>query len=937
MFCLSQSRFLQFAVISVLFLSLIACKQNQSSSELVDPAKPLEFTPRVQTENIDGSEAILVKFKSSTGSSSRARSLSAAGLVESASFTLVPGLTRAEPLPGFTVTQTLESLASDTSVAYAEPDYLLTTNVVPDDTDFSQQYGLNNTGQSNGSAGADISALNAWDIQIGTDVVIAVIDSGVDYTHPDLRDNIWANTAEIPNNGIDDDQNGRVDDVRGWDFSNNDNDPMDDNNHGTHVAGVIGAKGNNTSGITGINWNVKIMPLKFMNARGSGRTSAAIRALEYAVRNGAKISNNSWGGGPFSQALFDAIQSANHSGHLFVAAAGNDGTDNDRSAHYPSSFNLPNIISVAATDRNDRLASFSNFGARSVDLAAPGVNILSTIRNNAYREMSGTSMAAPFVAGVAGLLVAQNPELSVTQIKDTLLNNVDNNQSVAGRTVSGGRLNAEAALVALSSITSPQPSVPVADPVNDPLPITDPTPVTDPVLVTDPVPITNPTPVTDPVVTPPITTPVETTPVVTPEPVVTEVVITPTLTYLLLGSSAQMIASGGTAPYTWSIDDPTIAEIDSNTGMITGLALGSAIVTATDSLAASSTAYEITVLTMGISPGNLTEIKLSETVTFSADGGIAPYDWQLSDSGLVDMVVDGVDNRNITLSPNQTGSIKITLIDSVGNVAASNIIDIIIPQMVLTPGNADLYVNNSIQLGVSGGTSPYIWNSSNPTVATVDDGGLATTLRAGSTTISVTDFENQTLSLVITVNNPAVTLDRQSAVLAPGEFFILTASGGDQVYQWTSSDVNVASVDGSGQVFANASGLATITVTDGLGVSASMQVEVRQINLSGPTTLTVGDPAVQLTSSGGIVPFTWTVSNPIFASIDANGLLTANAPGTITVTATDNDGFFGTLDVVISAVPVPAPVPAPAPAPAPAPTPTPTPAPAPTPTGGHGH
>ena len=921
MLCLSKFRSIQIAVLTVLILTLIACIPGQNSNELYGSTKPLEYIPRVQTENLDDSEAILVKFKSTTGSVSRSRALSTAGLVESASFTLVPGLTRAEPLPGFTVTQTLESLATDMRVAYAEPDYLLTTNVIPDDTDFSQQYSLNNVGQFNGTAGADISALNAWDIQTGTDVVIAVIDSGVDYTHPDLRDNIWINTAEIPNNRIDDDQNGRIDDVRGWDFSNNDNDPMDDNNHGTHVAGVIGAKGNNASGITGINWNVRIMPLKFMNARGSGRTSAAIRALEYAVRNGAKISNNSWGGGPFSQALFDAIQSANNAGHIFVTAAGNDGINNDQTAHYPSSFNLPNVIAVAATDRNDRLASFSNFGARSVDLAAPGVNILSTIRNNAYREMSGTSMAAPFVAGVAGLLVAQNLELSVTQIKDVLLNNVDSIQSVAGHTVSGGRLNAEAALIALSSITPPQPSTPVTDPVIDPLPVTDPAPVTDPVLVTDPVPITNPTPVTDPVVTPPVTSPVETTPVVTPEPVVSEVVITPTLTYLLLGSSAEMTASGGTAPYTWSIDDPTIATIDANTGTITALSLGIAIVTAKDSLAASSTAYEITVLTMGISPGTLTEIALSETVTFSADGGIAPYEWQLSDSGLVDVVVDGVDNRNITLSPIQTGSIKITLIDSVGNVAASNIIEILIPPLVLTPGNADLFVNNSIQLGVSGGTSPYIWNSSNPAVATVDDGGLVTTLSAGATTVSVTDFENQTLSLVITVNNPAVTLDRQSAVLAPGEFFVLTATGGDQVYQWTSSDVNVASVDGSGQVIANASGLATITVTDGLGVSASMQVEVRQIILSGPTTLTVGDPAVQLTSTGGIGPFTWTVSDPIFASIDANGLLTANAPGTITVTVTDNDGFIGSLDIVINAVPVPVPAPAPAPAP----------------TGGHGH
>jgi len=902
MLCLLNSRFIRISLLGVSFLSLIACNQLQTDAELDGPAKPLEYTPRVQTENLDGSEAILVKFKSTIGSFSRARSLSAAGLVESASFTLVPGLTRAEPLPGFTVTQTLESLSTDSSVAYAEPDYLHSVNIIPNDIEFTEQYGLNNTGQSNGAVDADISAVSAWDIQTGTDVIIAVIDSGVDYTHPDLSENIWINTAEIPDNGIDDDRNGRVDDVRGWDFSNNDNDPMDDNNHGTHVAGVIGAKANNTIGITGINWNVKIMPLKFMNARGSGRTSSAIRALEYAIRNGAKISNNSWGGGPFSQALFDAIQSANNSGHIFVAAAGNDGANNDRRAHYPSSYNLTNIIAVAATDRNDRLASFSNFGARSVDLAAPGVSILSTIRNNAYREMSGTSMAAPFVTGVAGLLLAQNSNLSISQIKSALLDNVDNIQSATGRVVSDGRLNAESALVSISTISPPPSSTPAIDPV----------PVTNPVVT---LPVTPPLDTT-PVITPePIATP---EPVVTPEPIVTEIVITPNFSYLVVGTTAQLTATGGTEPYTWSIDDPTIAEIDVNTGLITGLSLGNAVVTATDSLAASSTAYEISVITMGVSPASVTRIGLSETVTFSANGGIAPYEWRLSDSGLVDVVVEGADSSNIVLSPIQTGSFKITLIDSVGNVAASEIIDIVIPPLVLTPGNADLFVNNSIQLGITGGTSPYIWNSSNPAVASVDDGGLVTTLSAGSTTVSVTDFENQTLSLVITVNNLAVTINKQSAILSPGDLLVLTASGGDQVYQWASSNANTASIDANGQVIANASGFATMTVTDGLGVSATMEIEVRQVTLTGPTTLTLADPTAQLSSIGGVGPFIWSVSDISVATVDATGLLTAFSAGAVTVTVTDNDGFVGSLHIVISeavVTPVPAPVPAPTPTP----------------------
>ncbi|MFZ3091916.1 MAG: S8 family serine peptidase [Nitrospirota bacterium] len=279
---------------------------------------------------------------------------------------------------------------NDPDVEYAEPNYILRALLTPNDTSFSQLWGLHNTAQpvngTSGTSDADIDAPEAWDITTGSSsVVVAVIDSGVAITnnistgHPDLTVNRWVNAGETCVNGVDDDGNGRIDDCYGWDFVDNDNDPMDYNSHGTHVAGTIGAVGNNGSGITGVNWSVRIMPLRFLGATGSGSTADAISAVSYAVTKGARVINASFGGGSYSQAMYDAINNARSNNVLFVAAAGNDGTNNDTTPAYPASYNLDNIISVAATDQNDALASFSNRGATSVDLAAPGVNIYSTV------------------------------------------------------------------------------------------------------------------------------------------------------------------------------------------------------------------------------------------------------------------------------------------------------------------------------------------------------------------------------------------------------------------------------------------------------------------------------------------------------------------------------------------------------------------------------
>ena len=342
-------------------------------------------------------------------------------------------------------------------IRYAEPDRIVRAPArIPNDPRFSELWGMHNTGQQGGVADADIDAPEAWDLFRGSsNVVVAVLDTGVDYTHPDLAANMWVNPGEIPNNGIDDDGNGWIDDVYGIDTYNNDSNPMDDHGHGTHVAGTLGAVGDNGIGVVGVNWNVQIMALKIGGGAGLP-LSAQIRGIDYMVmmktRYGINIvaSNNSYGGPGYSQAEYDAIRASNDAGIMFVAAAGNGGwdligDDNDRMPEYPASYDLPGIIAVAATDRNDRLASFSNYGRTSVDLAAPGVEILSTVPPSlygvSYETWDGTSMATPHVTGAVALGMAFEPSASLAEIKQLLLGSVDVLPDLQGRTVTGGRLN----------------------------------------------------------------------------------------------------------------------------------------------------------------------------------------------------------------------------------------------------------------------------------------------------------------------------------------------------------------------------------------------------------------------------------------------------------------------------------------------------------------
>jgi subtilisin family serine protease len=323
---------------------------------------------------------------------------------------------------------------------YVEPDYQLRAYLRPNDTAFQDGtlWGLSR-----------LNAEQAWDITTGsTDVVVAVIDSGVRYTHQDLVSQMWRNPGEVAGNNVDDDGDGYVDNTYGVNAINHSGNPWDDDNHGTHVAGTIGAAANNAGAVVGVCWNVRLMACKFMDATGHGNTSDAIECIDFAVSNGARILNCSWGGGDYSQGLYDAIAAARTAGVIVVAAAGNDGLNTDAIPDYPACYNLDNILSVAALDSNDGLPAFSNYGQTSVDLAAPGVGTYSctAVSDTSYDTYQGTSMAAPHVSGVAALLLAQNPVMTVTELRQRLLTTTVSVPALSGRCVTGGRVNAYKAL-----------------------------------------------------------------------------------------------------------------------------------------------------------------------------------------------------------------------------------------------------------------------------------------------------------------------------------------------------------------------------------------------------------------------------------------------------------------------------------------------------------
>ncbi|HXG93368.1 MAG TPA: S8 family serine peptidase [Blastocatellia bacterium] len=424
-----RSRHVVFILAAFAILGSTAVPQQS-----VPPSPPL---PYVEGE-------LLIKVNDNSESIRESRELMHAATLES--YPAI-GWQRVKLPEGVSVAEAIESYRRLGGVIAAQPNFIYRIAVAPNDASFGSLYGM-----------ARIQAPAAWDSITGSpSVVVAILDTGIRHTHEDLAANVWHNPGEIPGNGIDDDGNGFVDDAIGYDFINNDSDPLDDGGHGTHVSGTAGAVGNNALGVAGVNWNVKIMALKTHDSGGNSTSATVIRAFNYVamMKNrgvNIRVTSNSWGGPPeapaYDQALKDAIDATGNAGVLNVFAAGNSASDNDAVPSYPDSYNSPSIISVASSNDKDDRSPFSNFGAKSVDLAAPGSNILSTYNANdsSYRALSGTSMSTPHVAGAVALLAAYNPALSAQSLKATILNTVDVLPQWSGLVLTGGRLNVARAL-----------------------------------------------------------------------------------------------------------------------------------------------------------------------------------------------------------------------------------------------------------------------------------------------------------------------------------------------------------------------------------------------------------------------------------------------------------------------------------------------------------
>jgi RHS repeat-associated protein len=395
---------------------------------------------------------LIVRFRGNVSEEERNALAAAKGGQRKGKLRGESGAERLELQPGQDVLAAAGELRADPRVELAEPNYLVRRDeVMPNDQRFAEQWALKNTGQSGGGAGADIRATAAWQETTGSaSTVIAVVDSGIDFSHPDLRNNEWTNTSEVADNGADDDNDGLVDDAHGWDWVADSGVIRDDGGHGTAVAGVIAAEGNNSEGVSGVMWHASLMSLRVLDSTGTGDTASATEAIDYAVAHGASVVNCSWGTDAGSQLLREAIDRAGKHGVVVVTSAGNNSHDIDSQPYYPASYSLPNVIAVAASDGFDNLASFSDWGPTAVAVAAPGTDILTTQDGGGYSTLSGTSASVPLVAGIAGLIKTLRPGASAQAVISAVTGGARQVNTLAGKVSSGGVADAEGALSALS-------------------------------------------------------------------------------------------------------------------------------------------------------------------------------------------------------------------------------------------------------------------------------------------------------------------------------------------------------------------------------------------------------------------------------------------------------------------------------------------------------
>jgi hypothetical protein len=457
---LSKSKWVSGLIIVAIAFSVNASQAGPRKIEVTHQSVPGELIVKLKDKKSVLSINALKSIKNILGSKS---------VLEAKAFKTDSQIFKIKLAKNVNLKQSIQKLIQDSSILYAEPNYIMKLFVDepptefpqgPNDPDLTKTWGMQNMGQMDatgmeGKVGADIGVFPLWQKGFVGDkrVVVAVIDTGVQWDHPDLMQNIFTNTNDMESDGVDHDANGFINDIHGWNFFDNTNNSRDDHGHGTHVSGTIGGVGNNGIGVAGVVWNVTILPIKFLSGEGSGTLQGAIESINYARMMRAHIMSNSWGGGGFSQALYDAIAASRDAGIIFTAAAGNERNNNDSSPAFPASYDIANIISVAATDNRDRIANFSNYGLTKVHVAAPGVNVYSTVKDSVYDTYSGTSMATPHVSGVAAMLLSIFPNMAYAEVKQRLIQTSEPVPSLRRKVVAKGRVNAVNAVANMIPVT----------------------------------------------------------------------------------------------------------------------------------------------------------------------------------------------------------------------------------------------------------------------------------------------------------------------------------------------------------------------------------------------------------------------------------------------------------------------------------------------------
>ena len=865
------------------------------------PPKPQGQTA-AQKKLAEISDGLMIKFDESTSASfdSRAAILNSFDLEEVAPVsTLTPGWFRVRQKEDSQDLQhIIDGVISAHGIIAVEPDYFVYSHrVLPNDTEFVNQYVLNNEGQTGGLVDVDIDAPEAWDVQKGAPIVVAILDTGVDTKHEDLIRNIWINQNEIAANSIDDDGNGFVDDINGWNFLSNNNSANDDNNHGTHIAGIIGADTDDNIGVAGINRNAKLMPVKFLNAEGVGRISGAIKALEYAIKNGARLSNLSWGTKYYSEALYEACESASTKNHLIISSAGNDSLNLDDSPVYPAAYELNNVISVGASTERAQLATFSNYSpSGKVHLAAPGVNILSTLMSRTQQEgyptgyglMSGTSQAAAIVTGVVSLMLSQDDQITPWAIKQALFNSADINSAFSAKIASGGLVNAYGAVTQFSATGW----------ADDLIEETSSTPTTTPVT----------TPETTPE-TPPVTTPGDQTPQVDP------LILSPENILLSANDSVEFTLSGGTAPFTYEVNDPNIGTINDK-GLFTAKKNGETQLIVTDAEGVISNVSTIIVTSLKVTPVNFTFMLVNDSTDLQISGGTGPYQWAISgEKSAVSIIVDQTDTSLARLVSVQPGIFQLHAIDTAGNSVlaySSNAISILETLSINAVNDATLWPGENLQLQATGGKAPYTWrvagNSSDK--ISIDSTGLVTALTSGTATIEVVDIYNHVDS--VQLNIKTVSLTTESFTIEEGDTVQLNANGFGQLTYVITGD-GTAAVDVSTNILtATKAGDIVVSMTDEYGNKATTNItitETAELTIDNKTTVNTeiwfGNFAntTNLSATGGKGTYTWSViSGSAFASVNNSGLVTAKSAGNAKIQVSDSFGHLDTIDISVRQV-----------------------------------